>query len=256
MAPNSVKDVQSVVGSPGDDEAVGCIIWHDGQPTEAGTAVTAATIAASSAGDLAFTINGAADTRISTDGTIDVSGATEDTFGEVYDIVNAVQGWNMVLSGPCIRATSSNDALATATAATCFKKPVSLLLDTDTAKVHGFTISQRKQPTWGVASKGKIRALEFEHGYKNVLDYVSFTSTYASGTSTINVYESDGITDTLLHTESGGATTAAETYTPTKPLMAKPNHRLVVQLVNSAAMASTASEINGRSLKGMDVNVI
>jgi len=250
--------IRTVAWSYAIDTAPLITIWHDGSPTEDGTAVTAATIAVQDGTtpvDITLTINGAVDSRIGASGVMNLLGASYNTAGEVYDHVNSVQGWNCRIEG-MLRAGVLSDGtrgcVIAQSATTCFKTPVTILRDTTiTSKSagweHGGVISQRAAPTWGTASKGKIRAIESEHGFRNQLDYLSFTSTYASGTSTINVYETDGVTETLVHTQAGGATTVAGTYTPTKPIIAAPGYRLMVQLVNSAAMTAIACDVKGRS---------
>jgi len=241
-------------------------IWHDGSPTEAGAAVTAATVAVTAGTTpvgITLTINGAVDTRIGASGVMDLLSATYNTAGECYDHINSVQGWNMRLEG-VLRASVFSDGTRgctiAQTATTCYKKPVTILRDTTiTSKSagweHGGVISQRTAPTF-YANKPKTKAIEFEHGFRNQLDYLSFTSTYGSGTSTIYVYETDGVTETLVYSQAGGATTAAGTYTPTKPIIARPGWRLVVLLINSADMTAIACDCKGRSWqRGVGVQV-
>lgn len=241
-------------------------IWHDGSPTEAGTAVTAATITvvAGTTNTITLGINGADDDRIGASGIIDCEDALWDTAGEVYDHVNSVQGWNCVLEG-ALRASvlseGGREIFLAIGVTTCYRLPVQILRLTDvTSKAagweHGGVISQRAAPTFGAAKKGKTRANESEHGFRNQLDSISFTSTFGSGTSAILVYETDGVTETLLHTEVAPTTATLETYTPPKPIIARVGWRLLVILINSADMSAVTCDCKGRSWqKGANVQV-
>lgn len=74
-----------------------CIfIWHDGQPTELGVAVTAATITVQADTSVDLTINGSVDTRLgAADGVIVHS--TYGTWGLLAKHINAVQGWHCTM---------------------------------------------------------------------------------------------------------------------------------------------------------------
>jgi len=71
-------------------------IWHDGTPTEAGTAVTAATIEVQADTSIDLTINGSVDTRLgAADGVI--VHTTYGTWGLIANHINAVQGRHCTL---------------------------------------------------------------------------------------------------------------------------------------------------------------
>ena len=150
-----------------------------------------------------------ADTNVSGDGTIDVSGGTEDTLGEVAEIFRKATGWECYVAG-ALNADSSNNTLATrAASATDVQSPggAALFLDSSVALSHGVLISARdlsKGFDYGerIANKGSIVGVV----------KVATDSTY-TGAGTIDLYrcvpDSTGLsrtTETLMWTQSYPAT--------------------------------------------------
>ena len=82
-------------------------------------ATSKATVAVSAAGDIAFVLNGAADTTVgcpTANGTIDVSDTACNTFVEVVNSINAAgSNWRAVIAN-ALGTDSSNDSLATLSA--------------------------------------------------------------------------------------------------------------------------------------------
>lgn len=106
--------------------------------TQTGTATVAVDAAT---GDLAFVVNGGADTTIgcpTATGTIDTSDAACDTMGEVLDVINKTTNWRAVLGG-MIRSDSSNNTLITRSAAVA-SGPEGLALLKDTAVALNITL--------------------------------------------------------------------------------------------------------------------
>jgi len=265
--PNSVKDVRTVAqAGTWTDLCPIMTIWHDGSATAGGTAVTAATITtvAGTTNTITLTINGSADTRIGggADGVVDLMEAGYDTCGEVYDHINSVQGWNCRLEG-VLRASLLKDAtraiVIAAAEQTCYKTGVAILRDSDvTSKAagfeHGWVISQRAVKT-ARGKYGKIRAIEHEHGYRNILDKLSVTLTYAADSAVIYVYQVKGTTEELVHSQTAAATTVAGTWTPASPIIADPGYHLLIIAINVSAVTAAVSDIHGRSVKGAVVEL-
>lgn len=264
---NPAKDVRVATGIAGTftDLAPLITIWHDGSPTEAGTAVTAATITvvAATTNTITLGINGAVDARIGTAGVIDCENAAYNTAGEVYDHINSVAGWNCRIEGMLragVLAEGGRAIMVAAAEQTCFKTPVTILRDSDVASKaagfeHGVVISQRQAPTFGAARKGKIRAIENEHGFRNVLDYMSVTLTYAADSAVLYVYQINGTTETLLYQETAAATTVAGVHTPNKPIVADPGYHLLILAVNVSAVTACTMANHGKSVKEVNVQV-
>jgi len=107
------------------------LIWHDGQPTEAGTAVTAATVTETADTSIALTINGAADTRIGDSASGTIADTTHLTWGSIADAINPYKGWHLQLVGQHRAGvdTVTTSGLGAVSAVTCFKTAVQLLQD-------------------------------------------------------------------------------------------------------------------------------
>lgn len=106
--------------------------------SQTGTATVAVDAAT---GDIAFVVNGGADTSIgcpTATGTIDVSNAACDTMGEVLDVINKTANWRAVLGG-MLRSDSSNNTLITLSA-TVASGPRGLGLLKDTVVALNITL--------------------------------------------------------------------------------------------------------------------
>ena len=89
------------------DTAIAMRVKYIGS-TSAGTR----SVAVEANGDLTFTYAGAADTTVSSDGTVDVSDAAENTYGEVADAINASSYWRCLLVDVLPSASCNNTMLA------------------------------------------------------------------------------------------------------------------------------------------------
>lgn len=235
--------------------APGITVWHDGSPTESGTAVTSAyvTIAAST-GDITFHINGTTNTddRIGSSGAIDVSGASYDTYKQIYDHINSVQGWYCRLDGvlPSTAAGTEN-ALNELAQTSCYKRAVACPIDTAGIDKHGLCISNRRYATVrnGHSGNGKLAAIEDEHGAINRLYYLWLTATDA-GTGLIKIYsvgpntcttdkESNAMEEIqLFHIPSSATTVETKLDFLSHPITAKPGHHLVIEYSSSDAVSA------------------
>jgi len=195
-------------------------------------------------GDLVFThgdlASEAADTTVSTDGTIDVSGASENTFGEVVDAINASANWEARLIG-ALRADSSNDTLL-AMASTQANTAAGIALYWDTSVA--LTLTQAVSGKFWEAQKTTDGAVfdVNEDNYINSVCEIYYNNTYGSGTSLIQIYEVDRATsrETIIYQETGAATTVTGTIDLTDignawGLCAAKGCDLVVRLIGSAA---------------------
>lgn len=180
-----------------------------------------ATVEVSAAGDILFKhgVAGAeaADSTIqigSAAGTIDVSNAAGNTFGEVVDHINRSGNWKAYLVG-ALRADSSDASTGSLLAMSA--KTISPLkassplgvstqeisLYKDTSKVLNMSIR--------VGVRSNVSGSE-EKGAGEVYQIVS-TNTFSSGTSKIQIYEIDEAakTETKRYETAGGATTVENT---------------------------------------------
>ncbi len=187
-------------------------------------------IAIAAGGDITFT-DGAIGAEAATDsfecpvsgalgGVVDVSDAACDTMGEVVDIINAGEEFVCVLIDT-VRAQSSNNTLVTGGAAQS-ATPEGLAILNDGA-VSFDTYIALIPPAWrssiahwindaGVPIPNPFR------GTRTILLNANATTTYASGTSTLEIHSvtvnnkvaGGSETDTTLYTTPGGATTVAE----------------------------------------------
>lgn len=197
-------------------------------------------------------------------GVIDVTNAACDTLGEVCDVINgsgtgstytANTSWRcVILDG--LYADSSNDTLVTISA-TQAARPDGLALLGDTAV--SFDVARALLPAymrsldWYVDGSPlkQLKPRPFE-GLRSHLFKTIATSTYGSGTSTIEVSSVRDVfnrtqygqklteTATTIWSQAGGATTVAGTadFTPLG-LQGETDAKIVVKLNNSAANTVT-----------------
>lgn len=74
---------------------------------------------------------------------------------------------------------------------------------------------------------------------------IAATSTYASGTSTINVYEATQSESVLIDSFAGGATTVAGSRSYDNEMRGFAGRRLIVRLTNSAALSAASLTAQG-----------
>jgi hypothetical protein len=226
---------------------------------------TSGLVAIAANGDLTFT-QGALSSEVATTefecpvsgalgGVIDVSDTACDTLGEVADVINNSTSWRFVLLDS-MRADSSNDTLVTISATQAATTDgLALLHDAAVGFKATRALLPRSMRTMPFYVDGRTSALKpkpFE-GLQGALMRSIATSTYASGTSTFEVW-SVAVTNTArgsaggsvgsetrtqLWSEAGGATTAAKTFDfQALGLHGNVGEKLVARLNNSAAMSA------------------
>lgn len=225
-----------------------CEIWHDGSPA-AGTVVNAATMQYATA-TLTLSINGSADSRVGSSGALACSGATLNTFGELSDAINKVDGWHCRLLA-VKRSDSTNATLEdSGSALDCYHRARTLLIDTDALEMHSYCVTAAEGVSGsnrGRTFADKVKAIYDEHGHRNCLFYLKVNPTYTgtNAVATMTIYSVNGATnsETLLGTFILGATTVVNTFDFTKmPIVALEGERLVVRIcVTADANANLAS---------------
>lgn len=229
-----------------DDTEVAAILWADVNSTN-----TAPTIEGSSA-DLLGTTDGTTAAAAFTDlgagtaGTIDTAQTDVDTMGELADRINeGCAGWHMELIG-ALRADTSAEILDTITEQACGGRENAVIIPYDT--------SDRKAYQIGITPRRWVHIDSGEPGsdgeYVNEIISLSVTSTFASGTSLLYVYEVDH--------RMGGATPKAMFYYPLTTataftlepyqiqMQSDMGKTLVVKLVNSAVAISAHVIVKAR----------
>jgi hypothetical protein len=206
-----------------------CVIWHDGRPTESGTAVTAATIEATADTSITLKVNGAVDSRIGTAGVLAV--ATYDNYLKLANNINAAQGWHCQLVDA--RGADATSNFAAITAVSCYKTTGTAVIR-DQSDILTFSVGlvDYGYGTESITAGGK-------HCINNkrqpFLEYFYSDLVFNDGTYLLKVYDCDDNagTDELIYEADGAATTVLlgfPTNGPTGfPIMsARPGHRLLV----------------------------
>ena len=173
------------------------------------------TVEINAAGELLFKHGAlgaeAADTTVSTDGTIAVAGAAENTFGEVVDVINSSANWNAKLVG-ALRGDSSNNTLVQQ-AATQAKRDYGAAFYFDDAAAIPISLNISAMAWERQKGADGNPWSPDESDYINSLIFWRQVNTFAAGTSEMLVYEVDRATnrETLLWRENTGATTVITT---------------------------------------------
>lgn len=209
-----------------------------------------------SSGNLIF-IHGAvgseaADTTIGAptlNGTITVSDASADTFGEVLDIINASANWVAYLVD-ALRTDSSNASTGSLLVMSSTQANVAggIALNKDTSKVLNMSIALRylvyPNNTFGKDdSKRTVSSLEVGR-WSEALRHVS-TNTFGSGTSLIQIHKVDRLTGTAtkIWERAGGATTVEQDKDVSdgfgRGIACDPDQYLLVRLIGSVACTGT-----------------
>lgn len=238
------------------------VVKYVGDNTSGGNvAVAAAT------GDLTFT-EGAVGASVADDslecpvsgalgGIIDVSDGACDTLGEVADIINASTNWRAVIIDG-VRSDTSIDALITISE-TAANAAGGLNLTGDTAVTFDVAIAALPRelrsiaPYLGPREQGSRMIENPLKGTKSVFYYLIATTTYASGTSTLEGYcvaqrlrsagsTAGAETATQLFSIAGGATTVAGSVDARQMagLSCSEGEKLFIRVNNSAALSAPA----------------
>ena len=246
-----------VVVTLAEDGGIAMLVRYVGSATSATVAVDAGT------GDLTFQTSAAAYTGFECPvsaplgGVIDVSNAACDTMGEVVDTINGnctgcSSDFRAVLIDS-LRTDSSNDTLVTIGATQVTRTDgLPLNIDTSVALLESRALVPNRSNIAGyLGGPPNYRLLENPHGGQTVnLQWFEGYSTYGSGTSNFYVYSvkpsnktAGASTVTQLwgpEVMGNSATNKQFTYWQTNNLPGRPNEKLIVRVVNSAAMGTSA----------------
>ena len=233
-----------------------------------------ARVSVDAAGDLFFFNDaGSADTTVSTDGQIDVSGSAENTWGEVADAINLSANWAAILQD-ALPSVGCNDVLTSTTVAGDLNQVYDadgygLLLDTSDADYHyvrvgpeylskdvltvpgtrthsggGWLLNRRAYPIGGLKETATTWNCEAH--------YLTVTPTYSSTAPVIRLVavRSDGAGSTEIELLRRTATTSGSANTIALPTSAKfgAGWAIVACLENGGTTALTAVtyEVHGR----------
>lgn len=206
---------------------------------------------ANTTGDMSFT-HGAvgsevADTTVNpsggTPGTIDLSGEGL-TFLGVSQLVNASANWELwpkcALPTDVIEAAGTAKIINNIAATQCkLDAGYDVLIDTSAALYHSIGITR---------NGSSVYPHRHDAGVYHEITKIAVTTTYASGTSIIYVYEVDDFLGTATLMSVGGIAAAATTVEKvlgdaSYALYNNSGRRLVVKVVNSAAMTAADMEV-------------
>lgn len=222
------------------------VIWHDGTPTEAGTAVTAATVEGTADTSLTLKINAAVDTRIGTSGVLAVS--TYTTFLLLAQNINAAKGWHCQLVDARGADTSGGLAPGNISATSVYKTTgLGIKRDSDDKLHFGVGLVDYGYGTASTDGGKHInnpkRQAFLEHFYSDLV--------FNDGAYLIKIYDCDDTagTDELIYEANGAATTVLFSFPTNGPtgfpiMSAKPGHRLLVHtLCDTAANPDALSRV-------------
>lgn len=225
-----------------------------------------------SSGDLLFKTGTASADTAATDitgcggtaGTLDVDQTTCDTLGELVDRINASTYWRAVIVDG-LRSDATASATLVTMAATNASRADGLAVKWDTSVNFEASVclncSRDISDYFGGAGNRVSPGLVPNPfaGRQAVFVIGNFTSTYASGTSTLKIFSVKPTnrvgavgseTVTTLYAVAGGATTAAKelNYHP-YGLLSKKDEKLLVRIDNSAAASSVLIYAYGESFR-------
>lgn len=250
-----------VFAAVSDDTGIAMLVRYVGSANSATVAVDAGT------GDLTFQVSAAAYTGFecpvsgALGGIIDVSDVACDTMGEVVDIINASGSDFRAVLIDSLRTDVSTDAIVTIGATQVTRRDgLQLNIDTSVALLDSRALVPNRTDISGyLGGPPNYPLLQNPYawgpGRQPFLRWYEAKSTYGSGTSLAYVYSvkpvnkasGSEVVTTLWGPEAGGATTVTKqfSYWQTNNLPGRQNEKLIVRLVNSAAMASTAGFASG-----------
>ena len=232
---------------------------------------TATVAVDASTGDIAFVVNGAADTTIgcpTANGTIDVSDACGDTFVEVINLINKVPNWRAA-PGAVIGTDTTINTLITRSAATASGPDgVALLKDTVVALnvtadltpnyySGGRSMKFFLSPTGG----GALTQNLIPNPYNNFATWVAYATETITSSGTVGAFAILGVTQNHLNKQGttaysyqetvrtivsqvGAATTVEKNYDFTRfPLRANPGERILVRIASGTDL--TVPKVGG-----------
>lgn len=223
-----------------------CVIWHDGRPTEAGTAVTAATVEGTADTSITLKVNAAVDTRIGSSGVLAVS--TYDTYLKLANAINVAQGWHCQLVD-ARGADATSDFSAPTTAASCYKNAgiAMVRVQTDVLTLSVGLVDSGNG-NGGITPGGK-HCMDSKR--QPFLEYFYSDLVFNDGSYLLKVYDcdDDAGTDELIFEANGAATTVLLGFPTNGPtgfpiISADPGHRLLVfTLCSDAANPDALSRV-------------
>ena len=192
-------------------------------------------------GDLTFIVNGAADTTVvAVTGVIDVSETAYNTLAKVAATINGSPNWRCYIK----------DGLGSEVSAAAMKTMAATSAKTAEIVCYGDT-STKLSLDLGLTLEANTDGYELDEllGMLSKVYGITGYSTYASGTSKFQIYAvdcEDG-TETKIYESATGATTVSASVTSTpgwKPGTRECAYKLVVRIINSAAMASASLTVD------------
>lgn len=231
---------RGIITSAGADAVVALYLRYIGEEASGKVAI------ANTTGDMSFTHGDvgseAADTTVNpaggVAGTIDLSGEAA-TFQALAELVNASANWELIPVG--YLPTDATEASGTA-------KIVNNVSATQAKTATGMAVyfdrSASLHHSIGITANGPSSEPHgFDAGMRNIINLLSVTLTYSSGTHLVKVYEVDDIEGTA--TELASFSAAATTVALTRPTSGTPGtlwqsegKRLVVKQVSTTAEPS------------------
>ena len=203
----------------------------------------------------------AADTLVSVDGTIDCTVATEDTIGEVLNIINASVNWRAIHVDALLADSLNNSLLDQGPSDAKWTGGLALMWDTDSVN---FNLSRLVAPNQirdyievYYDSKGNIDYNLPFLGTRGGVTYMAGVSTYGAGTSTFQLITESpsnaagvALNTEVIYSDLTGATTVDAAAAGLDgsvgfEMVGNLNERLVARINNSAAMASAQFRGNG-----------
>jgi len=233
---------------------------------------TSATVAAVQGTSLTFQVAAAAYTGFecpvsgALGGIIDESNASCNTLGEIVDIINATSesfasGFFRAVLIDGKREDSADDLLADAGTQVTRADGLPIYFDTSANFAVGegralLPAGCRDDIACWVTPAGKLIENPLG-GTQTKVRWVEGYSTYGSGTSLLKIYSvkmdqkaAGGEVVTTLWSETMGATTANKQFTQFQyiPVLGRPNEKVIVRIVNSAAQATVVMLADGQQV--------
>lgn len=213
-------------------------VWHDGQCTESGTAVRAATVTVTADTSITLKINGSVDVRLGagTYGARDgvIVHTTYGTWGIIMRHINTAQGWHAVLRDAHFDGLP--DHMSTMSATSCFQVSVGIPQDNSDDKVIGVGVGNWKA---GTTMRGVQACIYY------------FTGIMTATTPYVQIFDCDDETGTEQVIYYFLLTTNTEKPFPTngpnsEPFyVAKPGHRILVLVTGAATPSACRLEVIG-----------
>jgi hypothetical protein len=261
---------RNVAWGVADDGDIALRIQYIGTQDAADVEVNAAGLILFKHGAVGATV---ADTNVSADGTITTTGGTEDTVGEVLNIINATTNWRAIHVDALLADSLNNSLLDMGPSDAKVAGGLAIPWDSDSAN---WNISRLVAPDEirdnievyykvqgaNVGAKTIDYDLPFR-GTRGAVSYMAGVSTYASGTSTFQlISESPGnaagvaLSTSVIYADLTGATTVDAAAAGLDgsvgfEMSGKLGHRLVARINNSSVGASFSFRGNGRMYRSL-----